>query len=394
MDKTDSTSSEVSNKRGSGSRRTLSDVLFDSVQREQISQHESPEFTLSLSETKQTDTRPKETGDPLSHRLEFTPDPMDPVWNQREDAHHNVYGRQQQYRKPILAASKYDGTTPLMDYKAHFQTCIRINKWTKTRPSNIEEAVHIAVESESFRVSNESKRPKQKYSRSVTEPKPESDGAIDKSLADQIMTQITQLTEGMKSLQTKIDILEKQKKRTDIICENCKKKRHSSTNCWFKKDNTKKKSNDKAHTMRNKSNKKKRRINKFLRALCEAGLHMLAQIENPVVVADIGSHCIFGLDFLEKHGCKIDLKNREMELSEKTLSLQFVGGSSVKRKIAAKSIMIPAGHEMIVPGRIHESVKNDLNGQTVMIEKHPKEKVLSVPVRIMNVSTNPVTIFK
>ncbi|ESP03472.1 hypothetical protein LOTGIDRAFT_171409 [Lottia gigantea] len=238
------------------------------------------------------------------------------------------------HRKPILAASKYDGSTPLMDYKA-FQACVEFNEWTReeqglhlsgslmgsaqevlsslpledrydydslkdalerrfqqknqtelyrselenrrqnpkekltelgqavkrmvvlayptaeqslqdvlakdafldalqddmdmvwkiqqSRPSNLEEATHVAIELESFCVSNETKRPRQKYTRTLTEPKTDDGHTVEK-----LMKQIAGLTDGMKTLQLKLEKMGPDRKKPDGV-RNMTQNNHSQS---------------------------------------------------------------------------------------------------------------------------------------------------------------------
>ncbi|ESP03471.1 hypothetical protein LOTGIDRAFT_171408 [Lottia gigantea] len=105
------------------------------------------------------------------------------------------------------------------------------------------------------------------------------------------------------------------------------------------------------------------------------------------------------------------MSTKEIELCGKKLDLHMEEGLKLCCVTSIRNITIPAGVEIIIPGRIHEEVQNSVHGGTALIEPHPhliaKDGLIgahslavvphnssTVPVRIMNVSTEPVTIFK
>jgi hypothetical protein len=78
----------------------------------------------------------------------------------------------------------------------------------------------------------------------------------------------------------------------------------------------------------------------------------------PVVVAEITSDAMLGMDFLQMSKCTIDPYNEQLIFEEEVVQCNV--RSSGKRTFCAKvtlrqTVTIPAGHEMLIPGKINKT---------------------------------------
>ena len=138
------------------------------------------------------------------------------------------------------------------------------------------------------------------------------------------------------------------------------------------------------------------------------------QMSHQFWVADIGPDCILGLDFLRQHECIVDAKNGSVNLGcGPAEQPEKDGGDNVDNDsfscfVAVKeTTSIPPLSEIVIAGRVKQNGRN-LAGKVGLFQ--PSEKVgvkgllvarsvselrdNMVPVRIANLSSDPVTLYK
>ncbi|KAK6187316.1 hypothetical protein SNE40_005374 [Patella caerulea] len=130
-----------------------------------------------------------------------------------------------------------------------------------------------------------------------------------------------------------------------------------------------------------------------------------------LIVAVIGSQCILGLDFLQKHDCHLDLKNKTISINGDKCATHLEGPIGICRVSLAENTVIPAGHEVLVNGYIPQKCVSKFSHKEVMLEplerlyerKHvlPAKVVCElsdsapwVPVRILNANDYDVFLNK
>ena len=126
-----------------------------------------------------------------------------------------------------------------------------------------------------------------------------------------------------------------------------------------------------------------------------------------LVTEDLGYDFVLGADALDQLGAIIDLPMSRLQLKKGVVPLLVKRKSHPIRVALVQSVMVPARHEMIVPGRIKSSSPIEevgyLENSDMFYGKHglvsahvvvkPDEQC-KVPVRIMNPSMKPVELFK
>ena len=131
-----------------------------------------------------------------------------------------------------------------------------------------------------------------------------------------------------------------------------------------------------------------------------------------LITADIGTECILGMDFLAVHGCVINCHENLLTLPGNH-SIKLGPHKSppvVYRVILTETVTVPNNHEMILPGHIKARKGQQVDSsQAGMVEVTTKfgqkcnlgvARVVSkpvqgtVPIRILNVSSDAVTLYK
>ena len=122
-----------------------------------------------------------------------------------------------------------------------------------------------------------------------------------------------------------------------------------------------------------------------------------------VIVADVESDIILGLDFLKNEKGHIDIETNSLILRGKKYPLNCNGSLGCYRTIIAEKVTVPARAEVIVPGKVSD--KGILKEDLCVIE--PKEKIYengqciakslvhgkqALPLRIMNLTNEAHTI--
>ena len=126
-------------------------------------------------------------------------------------------------------------------------------------------------------------------------------------------------------------------------------------------------------------------------------------IPHQMWVAEITDECILGLDFLERHGCQVDLKEGVLLIGEEEVPLQQAqkdAEPSTCRVIAQDSVNLPPRCETIIPASLLNFNGNarwgvlspdrkaqSLNG--LLIGKTLVDLRERVPVRVLNPSDQP-----
>ena len=132
-------------------------------------------------------------------------------------------------------------------------------------------------------------------------------------------------------------------------------------------------------------------------------------VSHPVLVAaDVTQDCLLGIDFLGKHNCTIDFNAKTIKIGKEVLSLK---GKSELFKVfrisLAETVVVPGCHEMILPAKLKgadcsDGVLGVVESSPGFAERHdlllarviaqPKENM--VPVRVVNPSPTPVTLYQ
>jgi hypothetical protein len=75
-----------------------------------------------------------------THRIEHQMTPSRPRERNHAPQRRLEFSEQNKLKRPLVTPQTFDGTTPLMDFQAHFSTCAGINKWTQE-----EKGLYLAV---------------------------------------------------------------------------------------------------------------------------------------------------------------------------------------------------------------------------------------------------------
>ena len=129
-------------------------------------------------------------------------------------------------------------------------------------------------------------------------------------------------------------------------------------------------------------------------------------VEHKFVVADIESPAIIGLDLLRKYGAVIDVKNNMVEFEGNPVACAALSDAVSTSAVALmQDIMVPAGSEMVLPGRLTVPLPYMLG----VIEADPELEVAELilvgkslcdlskdvlPVRVANLGTTPARLRK
>ena len=123
------------------------------------------------------------------------------------------------------------------------------------------------------------------------------------------------------------------------------------------------------------------------------------QTAHSMWVADIADQCILGLDFLESHGCRVDLGESMMHIGDQQIPLQRPVNPqpTCYRVLTSRDIEIPASSEMIIPGKLDKpahsiawGILESLNTTNLLVGKALVDlQREGVPVRVLNLSDKP-----
>ena len=130
-----------------------------------------------------------------------------------------------------------------------------------------------------------------------------------------------------------------------------------------------------------------------------------------LVIKDLSQDCIIGVDFLRNHKMVVDLGEMTMGRDGQKFPLSSqVKQNSVCRVTLAETVVVPARHEMILPGKIVVKGRgvrtSDGLGVIEPLQKFQgKTNIavarvlassdhLKVPIRVVNTSDDPVTVYR
>ena len=86
---------------------------------------------------------------------------------------------------------------------------------------------------------------------------------------------------------------------------------------------------------------------------------------HPMWIADIEDECILGLDFLELHGCRLDLRDSVLYLNGDEIPLLKTGNCSIAsaktyRAVLDTTISLPPHSECVAPARVEGLQSSEL----------------------------------
>jgi predicted aspartyl protease len=117
------------------------------------------------------------------------------------------------------------------------------------------------------------------------------------------------------------------------------------------------------------------------------------QFNHRVVVADISTEALLGMDFLEEHGCLLDIKKRCLRVKGTVLPL-YLERSEVKcsRISAIKSTMVPPRHEQLIEVRLHNTLqeKGKVSGLIEQVGEYVQQKGLVVAKTLVDMGSKNV----
>ena len=132
-------------------------------------------------------------------------------------------------------------------------------------------------------------------------------------------------------------------------------------------------------------------------------------VVHPVLVAaDVTQDCLLGIDFLGKHNCTIDFNGKTIKIDKEVVALKGKNElPKVFRISLAETVVVPGHHEMILPAKFKgaecgDGVLGIVEPSPGFAKQHdlllarvvaqPKENML--PVRVVNLSPTPVTLYQ
>ena len=94
--------------------------------------------------------------------------------------------------------------------------------------------------------------------------------------------------------------------------------------------------------------------------ICVNGVDVVHSV---LVAADVTQDCLFGINFLSKHNCKIDFEAQTIKIKDKVIGLKSKSGvSKVFRLSLAETVAVPGRHEMV----LHAEVKGAMCGDGLL----------------------------
>ena len=122
------------------------------------------------------------------------------------------------------------------------------------------------------------------------------------------------------------------------------------------------------------------------------------QLITDVIVANIDSDAIFGLDIMQSHGCQLNLMNNTLEIKGQTCQLKTVGRMGCYRVSVSEKVEIPSRSEVVIEGKVAatgplqhktgilEPAKQHVSSDRPMVARVLVQGDEKVPVRLMNLS--------
>ena len=76
-----------------------------------------------------------------------------------------------------------------------------------------------------------------------------------------------------------------------------------------------------------------------------------------LVAADVTRDCLLGIDFLAKHGCKIDFEAKSLSIGSKIVNLQAKSGrNNVFRINLEETVVVPGHHEIVLNAKVDQGL--------------------------------------
>ena len=146
-----------------------------------------------------------------------------------------------------------------------------------------------------------------------------------------------------------------------------------------------------------------RPMGKLQADLCFAG----QTVSQEVLVADVSTEGILGLDFMRKHDCQLHLSGSRIRIAGKWTNLNTERDKPQACRITlAQTVCIPAGSELVISGKIEDGHSQDFLGMVepsgdfttrheVLLGRTLVEKNVDVvPIRVLNPTTLPKLMYK
>ena len=84
--------------------------------------------------------------------------------------------------------------------------------------------------------------------------------------------------------------------------------------------------------------------------ICVDGVNVVHSV---LVAADVTQDCLLGIDFLGKHGCKIDFEAKSLSIGSKIVNLQAKSGrKKVLRINLVETVVVPGHHEIVLYAKV------------------------------------------
>ena len=131
------------------------------------------------------------------------------------------------------------------------------------------------------------------------------------------------------------------------------------------------------------------------------------EVEHDVLVADLESEGLLGVDFMSKYQCVLNFKKNVLEVDGMVIPFRDENSKMrVCRLKVASTITVSPGEEMVIPGKLVQRGRQDLCGivepSETFVENHgmlvgktlvnPCNKL--IPLRIMNLSSEPKILYQ
>ena len=125
-----------------------------------------------------------------------------------------------------------------------------------------------------------------------------------------------------------------------------------------------------------------------------------------VIIAEIDTEAILGLDFLERNNCKIDIAQGNLMTQNETIKLEHVGYVGCSRIVAKDMVQIPPRSERIInasmtdstleEGRlcIVEPAESFLKKGSALVAKSLSYSQNEIPVHVMNITDELCQIYR
>ena len=133
----------------------------------------------------------------------------------------------------------------------------------------------------------------------------------------------------------------------------------------------------------------------------------MLEVEHSVIVADVDVMGLLGNDFMRAHSCQLDFENKTLTMEGHEMRYrEEIEGSRTCRIKVAETTTVPAGHEMIVHGRVIQRGSSMLYGTVEASSLFPVKHGLflgralvqcspyGIPIRVMNPTEEPRMLIK